>query len=152
MMGVEMIAFPQGSTPSITWTVPMGDVALFWEDQRGGSLATWISLNIDPVASAGQGLSVLTAPEQVLNTAGWRMEFLLQARRWYSGARKLKGNSSLALSPGGDIQIVDEIGTVAYIEWTAELLRFAEIIFSTEALIRINYPKTIPGASPPEFS
>ena len=137
-MGFDLVAFPSAIGDSISWTLQCGEVALFWDCNHGSSLATWIALNIDPHACESSGLMIFNEPEEDLNTTEWRMEILLKARLWYSAARDLKGYSSLAIGPRGNLDILDEISTVAYIEWVSQLVRFCEIVYSTEAHVQVS--------------
>jgi len=120
-----------------TWNVPVGEVRYFWDPVRRDSLASWIAANIDPTARGSQGLAVFSEPSQALNSPEWREELLLRARLWHTAATKLAGKASVLFSAETNVSVVDEKETLHYIDWTAALLRFAEVVYVTGSSVEV---------------
>ncbi|MDA8117434.1 MAG: hypothetical protein M0000_08720 [Actinomycetota bacterium] len=137
-VGMDVYAPDVYSIDGYNWPVPTGEAGYFRDTYRRDSLANWLAANIDPGARGQVGLAIFSEPPCTLNSPEWREELLLKARQWNTAAEKLAGKSSFIGTPGHDLQVVDEAGTRAYIEWTGRLLRFAEVVYATGSPVKVD--------------
>lgn len=137
-MGIDVFAIDIFDTRGFGWSVPIGQVGYFRDSYQKASLANWLAANIDSTARGRSGLALFSDADDSINTPAWRDDLLLNARKWYTAAVALAGKRTFLGTPGVDIEIVDEAGTLAYIEWTAELLRFAEVVYATGSRVEVH--------------
>ena len=138
-MGMDIAAIECPEATDIAWNVAGLDIELFHDSYREGSLANWIALNIDARVRGPYGLEIFCRGSSTLNTQEWREELLLKARVWHRRASQLAGHSTVVGFPHQSaLRLVDPPGTLAYIEWTSQLLRFAEIVYATGARVVVS--------------
>lgn len=136
-MGIDAFAVDVFDPSDCNWRVPVGTVGYFRDSYQRASLAGWLAANVDPAARGRFGLALFTEPTVPLNSSEWREELLFAATLWATKARALRGRGTVLGSPGVDLEILDEEATAFYIEWTIELLRFAEIVYATGSAVRV---------------
>lgn len=127
-----------GVDVTVRWSGPPGTEIRLTATGGITSLATWLALNVDPAARGTGGLAIFTEPQAPLNSQAWREDLLVMARKWNATASRLVGKASLASHPAGWLDVADPESTMYYLEWTAQLLRFAEIIYLTGAPVGVS--------------
>lgn len=147
-MNLDITATDVFDDKIVEWLIPAGEVGYFQDSCAQESLSSWIAANIDHSAGIPNGLSIFTEPATTLNTPEWREDLLLNARKWLTAARRLAGRTSVLTYPDRGLRVIDEASTLAYIEHTAELLRFAEVVYATGSPVQVS----VSHPSPPSYS
>jgi len=120
-----------------SWLCPNHKVGYFRDCYNSYSLANWLSQNIDSNARGAWGLEIFDPDRPNFNTPAWRAELLSKAVMWLTKAFQLRGRESFAGYPGEERIKLPAKQTDEYIEWLAELVKFAELVNERKASVRV---------------